>query len=152
MIPYRTIPVSFMTGSDVINRETDPGPPKMTAMRRTSGDGSFLRSLNEAAVLRALRATGTPTLAEVAREARLSRATTEVIMESLLRHGWVVEAGAVADGQRRRPARRYAFRAAAAHVAGVAIGGSGITALVADLDGDGRRTGCGAPEPGAVRR
>ncbi|MBS2536349.1 ROK family transcriptional regulator [Catenulispora sp. NF23] len=105
-------------------------------MRRTSGDGSFLRSLNEVAVLRALRETGTPTLAEVARTAQLSRATTEVIMDSLLRHGWVVEAEAVADGQRGRPARRYTFRAAAAHVAGVAIGGSGVTAMVADLDGD----------------
>ncbi|GAA2051428.1 ROK family transcriptional regulator [Catenulispora yoronensis] len=104
-------------------------------MRRTSGDGSFLRSLNEVAVLRALRGAGTPTLAEVARAAQLSRATTEVIMDSLLRHGWVVEAEAVADGQRGRPARRYAFHAAAAHVAGVAIGGSGVTALVADLDG-----------------
>ena len=49
----------------------------MAAMRRTSGDGSFLRSLNEVAVLRALRETGTPTLAEVARAAQLSRATTE---------------------------------------------------------------------------
>ena len=81
----------------------------MTAMRRTSGDGSFLRSLNEAAVLRAVRETGTPTLAEVARAAQLSRATTEVIMDALQRNGWVVEAGAVAvyddvaallDGQR----------------------------------------------------
>ncbi|MFD0631054.1 ROK family protein [Catenulispora yoronensis] len=71
----------------------------------------------------------------MARAAQLSRATTEVIMDSLLRHGWVVEAEAVADGQRGRPARRYAFHAAAAHVAGVAIGGSGVTALVADLDG-----------------
>ncbi|NUR25468.1 MAG: ROK family transcriptional regulator [Catenulispora sp.] len=104
-------------------------------MRRTSGDGSFLRTLNEAAVLRAVRDAGTPTLAEAARAAQLSRATTEVIMDSLLRNGWVVEAEAVADGQRGRPARRYAFRAAAAHVAGVAIGGSGVTALVADLDG-----------------
>jgi len=108
----------------------------MAAMRRTSGDGSFLRSLNEAAVLRALRETGTPTLAEVARAARLSRATTEVIMDSLQRHGWVQEAGAVADGQRGRPARRYLFRAAAAHVAGVAVGGSGVTTMVADLDGN----------------
>ena len=108
----------------------------MAAMRRTSGDGSFLRSLNEVAVLRALRETVTPTLAEVARAAQLSRATTEVIMDSLQRAGWVVEAEAVADGQRGRPARRYAFRAAAAHVAGVAIGGSGVTAMVADLDGD----------------
>ncbi|MEY9857211.1 putative NBD/HSP70 family sugar kinase [Catenulispora sp. GAS73] len=120
----------------VINAgRTAPARPKMAAMRRTSGDGSFLRSLNEVAVLRALRETGTPTLAEVARAAQLSRATTEVIMDSLQRNGWVVEAEAVADGQRGRPARRYAFRAAAAHVAGVAIGGSGVTAMVADLDG-----------------
>ena len=72
----------------------------MTAMRRTSGDGSFLRSLNEEAVLRALRETGTPTLAEVARAAQLSRATTEVIMDALQRNGWVVEAEPVAEGQR----------------------------------------------------
>ena len=126
----------FKLGAGINSCRSAPGRPKMAAMRRTSGDGSFLRSLNEVAVLRALRETGTPTLAEVARTAQLSRATTEVIMESLLRNGWVVEAGAVADGQRGRPARRYSFRAAAAHVAGVAIGGSGVTAMVADLDGD----------------
>ena len=124
-----------MMEPEINDRARRPDRPKMAAMRRTSGDGSFLRSLNEVAVLRALRETGTPTLAEVARAAQLSRATTEVIMDSLLRHGWVVEAEAVADGQRGRPARRYAFRAAAAHVAGVAIGGSGVTALIADLDG-----------------
>ncbi|MEY9888610.1 putative NBD/HSP70 family sugar kinase [Catenulispora sp. MAP5-51] len=126
----------------------------MAAMRRTSGDGSFLRSLNEVAVLRALRETGTPTLAEVARTAQLSRATTEVIMDSLQRNGWVVEAEAVADGQRGRPARRYTFRAAAAHVAGVAIGGSGVTAMVADLDGDvaGRAVEHLSPELSAADR
>lgn len=130
------------------------GPPKMAAMRRTSGDGSFLRSLNEVAVLRALRETGTPTLAEAARAAQLSRATTEVIMDSLQRAGWVVEAEAVADGQRGRPARRYTFRAAAAHVAGVAIGGSGVTAMVADLDGTvaGRAAEPLSPELPADRR
>ena len=123
-------------------------------MRRTSGDGSFLRSLNEVAVLRALRETGTPTLAEVARAAQLSRATTEVIMDALQRNGWVVEAEAVAGGQRGRPARRYTFRAAAAHVAGVAIGGSGITAMVADLDGDvvGRAAEHLSPELSAAER
>jgi predicted NBD/HSP70 family sugar kinase len=126
----------------------------MTAMRRTSGDGSFLRSLNEVAVLRALRAAGTPTLAEVARAAQLSRATTEVIMDTIQRAGWVVEAGAVADGHRGRPARRYLFRAAAAHVAGVAIGGSGITAMVADLDGNvaGRAVEHLSPELSAAER
>ncbi|MFJ8045727.1 ROK family protein [Kitasatospora sp. NPDC096147] len=103
-------------------------------MRQVSGDGSFLRRLNQVAVLRALRETDGATLAELARGAQLSRATTEGIVETLLQEGRAEEAEPT-EGQRGRPARRFAFRAASGHVAGVSIGGSGVTGMVADLGG-----------------
>ncbi|MFE0461249.1 ROK family protein [Kitasatospora sp. NPDC058965] len=106
-------------------------------MRRASGDGSFLRRLNEVAMLRALREAGQPsTVAELGRTAQISRATAEGILEALVRDGWAVEVDARGpEGQRGRPARRFGFRAAAGHVAGVSIGGSGLVGMVADLNG-----------------
>lgn len=105
-------------------------------MRRASGDASFLRRLNQLAVLRSLRAAGTPTVAELARAAHISRATAEGIMETLLADGWAEEiVPGPSEGRRGRPARRFAFRAAARHVAGVSVGGSGLIAMVADLNG-----------------
>ncbi len=105
-------------------------------MRRESGDGSFLRRLNHVAILRGLREAPSATLAELARSAQISRATAEGIMEVLLRDGWAEEVlPGSSEGQRGRPARRFAFRAAAGHVAGVSIGGSGLIAMVADLNG-----------------
>lgn len=107
-------------------------------MQRESGDGSFLRRLNHVAILRGLHETETEsaTLAELARAARISRATAEGIMEILLRDGWAEEFTAgPSEGQRGRPARRFAFRAAAGHVAGVSIGASRLIGMVADLNG-----------------
>ncbi|RAG82673.1 ROK family transcriptional regulator [Streptacidiphilus pinicola] len=105
-------------------------------MPRESGDASFLRRLNQVAVLRGLHGTETATLAELARTARLSRATTETIMETLLREGQAEEfAPSATERLRGRPARRFAFRGAVGHVAGVGIGGARLTAMVADLRG-----------------
>lgn len=105
-------------------------------MPRESGDGSFLRRLNYVAVLRSLHEGESATLAGLARQAQISRATAEGIMEILLREGWAEESTAgAAEGQRGRPARRFAFRAAAGHVAGVSIGASRIVGKVADLSG-----------------
>ncbi|MEY9848840.1 putative NBD/HSP70 family sugar kinase [Streptacidiphilus sp. BW17] len=105
-------------------------------MPRESGDASFLRRLNQVAILRGLHGTESATLAELARAARVSRATTEAIMETLLREGQAEEyAEGAAEGLRGRPARRFAFRAAVGHVAGVGIGAAHLTAMVADLRG-----------------
>ncbi|MBB6345330.1 putative NBD/HSP70 family sugar kinase [Nonomuraea muscovyensis] len=105
-------------------------------MRQQSGDASLLRRLNSAAVLRILREAGVATLSELARAARVSRPTAEVIVEDLLAEGWAEECGEdPGDRQRGRPAKRFRFRASAGHVVGVGIGASNLRAMVADLNG-----------------
>ncbi|GAA3571268.1 ROK family transcriptional regulator [Nonomuraea rosea] len=105
-------------------------------MRQQSGDASLLRRLNSAAILRILRESGMATLSELARAARVSRPTAEVIVEDLLADGWAEECEEEqGDRQRGRPARRFRFRAASGHVIGVGIGASRLRAMVADLNG-----------------
>ncbi|MEV0823929.1 ROK family protein [Nonomuraea rubra] len=113
-------------------------------MRQRSGDVSLLRRLNSAAILRGLRESGVATLSELARAARVSRPTAEVVMEDLLAEGWAEECGEdqgggqggeQGDRRRGRPARRFRFRAAAGHVVGVGVGASRLRAMVTDLDG-----------------
>ncbi|MFD1939203.1 ROK family protein [Nonomuraea mangrovi] len=105
-------------------------------MRQVSGDASLLRKLNSAAILRAMRGAGDATLTELARAARVSRPTAEVIVEDLLGEGWAEECEEEqGDRQRGRPARRYRFRASAGHVVGVGIGSSSVRTMAADLGG-----------------
>ncbi|GAA2400259.1 ROK family transcriptional regulator [Nonomuraea africana] len=105
-------------------------------MRQVSGDASLLRRLNSAAILRIMRASEDATLTELARAARVSRPTAEGVVEDLLAEGWAEEcAEEQGDRQRGRPARRFRFRASAAHVVGVSIGHSGVRATVSDLNG-----------------
>ena len=105
-------------------------------MPRESGDASFLRRLNQVAILRGLHESESATLAELARSARVSRATAEAIMETLLREGQAEGfAAGAAEGLRGRPARRFAFRATVGHVAGIGIGAARLTAMVTDLRG-----------------
>lgn len=105
-------------------------------MRQQSGDASLLRKLNSAAILRVLREADVATLSELARAARVSRPTAEVIVDDLVAEGWAEECEEEAgDRQRGRPAKRFRFRASAAHVLGLGIGGSSLRAMVADLNG-----------------
>lgn len=105
-------------------------------MTRRSGDASLLRRLNSAAILRVLRESGPSTVSELAGAARVSRPTAEVIVDELVAGGWAEECGdEPADRRRGRPARRFRFRAAAGHVAGVGVGSSWLRAMVSDLDG-----------------
>ncbi|WP_055508573.1 ROK family transcriptional regulator [Nonomuraea pusilla] len=105
-------------------------------MRQQSGDASLLRRLNSAAILRILREAGVATLSELARAARVSRPTAEVIVDELVAEGWAEECDEEqGDRQRGRPAKRFRFRASAGHVAGVGIGAGTLRAMVADLNG-----------------
>ena len=105
-------------------------------MTRQRGDASLLRRLNSAAILRVLRESGPSTVSELAGAARVSRPTAEAIVDELVAGGWAEECGdEPADRRRGRPARRFTFRAAAGHVAGVGIGSSWLRAMVSDLDG-----------------
>ncbi|WP_214409742.1 ROK family transcriptional regulator [Sphaerisporangium fuscum] len=105
-------------------------------MREQNGDSSLLRKLNSAAILRGLREAEVATLSELARVARVSRATVEVIVDDLVSEGWAEECDEEpGDRQRGRPAKRFRFRASAGQVVGVGIGTSWLRAMVADLNG-----------------
>ncbi|MEU7891955.1 ROK family protein [Nonomuraea sp. NPDC049152] len=105
-------------------------------MRQQSGDASFLRRLNTAAILRALRAAQVATVTELARAALVSRPTAETVVEDLLAEGWAEECGEEpGERQRGRPAKRFRFRASAGHVVGLSIGGYRLHAMGADLSG-----------------
>ncbi|RMI37125.1 ROK family protein [Streptomyces triticirhizae] len=112
------------------------------------GDPSLLRKINQAAVLRALRAAGRGcSLTDLARSTGLSRPTVEGVLDGLARADLVVETKAAettaagAAGVRRlgRPARRFRFRAEAGRLLGVEVGARRISAVLADLAG--RRLG-----------
>ena len=111
-------------------------PPPGAPARHAGGDGAFLRRLNYTAILRSLHTSGVATLTELAQDAQVSRATAEGIMEELLAEGLAEESPAEpADRRRGRPARRFAFRAEAVHVAGVNVAAAGLTGMVADMTG-----------------
>jgi predicted NBD/HSP70 family sugar kinase len=110
--------------------------PPEAPVRRAGGDGTFLRRLNYTAVLRSLHTARVATVTELAREAKVSRATAEGIMDELLADGLAEDSPAeTGDRQRGRPARRFAFRGEAVHVAGVSIEAAGVVGMVADLAG-----------------
>ncbi|MGW5688933.1 ROK family protein [Nonomuraea sp. NPDC003754] len=110
-------------------------------MARTIGvherNVSTLRRFNEAACLVRVRDDGPLTVSELARICGLSRPTVEAVMQSLLSAG-VVEQDepTVLEGKSAgRPARRYRFRGAAGHVAGVEVAQNCIRIVIADLAG-----------------
>ena len=127
-----------------------PRPPKMAAMRRTSGDGSFLRSLNEVAVLRALRETGTPD------SGRGGPGRAAVPRHDRGHHGLAAaqRLGGRGRGGGRRPARAAGPALHLPRGRGARRGGRDRR-LGRHRDGrrpgrGRRRAGRGAPEPGAV--
>lgn len=117
--------------------------------RLPTGSPRLLRRLNSAAVLRAIRAHGPISRAELARATGLSKPTVRDVVELLLREGYVVESPADGGTGPRRPgprARLLTFNGGLGHVLGVDIGANKVLALVADLNGrveaaERRRTG-----------
>lgn len=106
--------------------------------RLPSGSPSLLRRLNSVAVLRAIRAGGPISRAELARETGLSKPTVNEVVELLLGSDYVSES--VGGNDRiRRPgprARLLSFRSDRGQVLGIDIGANKVLALVADLEGD----------------
>lgn len=90
--------------------------------------------MNTRTVLRALRADPGATLTQLATVTGLSRQTTTAALGSLCAQGLCDEL-APSHGSSGRPARRYRFRARAAHVVGLGIAPNHIRVIVADLDG-----------------
>ncbi|MGN9838251.1 ROK family transcriptional regulator [Nonomuraea sp. H19] len=105
----------------------------MTELR--PGDASLLRKVNTQVTLRALRREGVATLTQLGRITGLSRQTVEAVLDELGERGYVSETPPD-EGVMGRPARRFAFRADAGYVVGVEVGGEGIVAALADLNGD----------------
>jgi predicted NBD/HSP70 family sugar kinase len=125
----------------------------------TAGSPRVLRRLNAAAVLRAIRADGPISRAELARVTGLSKPTVNAAVETLLEAGYLTERLAGAEPGRRRPgprARLLSFRGEAGFVLGVDIGANKILVVAADLSGEvlasvRRRTrGRDRPEPDAL--
>ncbi|MEO3872432.1 ROK family transcriptional regulator [Nonomuraea sp. B12E4] len=105
----------------------------MTELR--PGDASLLRKVNTQVTLRALRREGVATLTRLGRVTGLSRQTVEAVLDELGERGYVLEVPPD-EGVMGRPARRFGFRADAGYVVGVEIGGDGIVAALADLNGE----------------
>ncbi|MBA2946538.1 ROK family transcriptional regulator [Streptomyces sp. PSKA28] len=98
---------------------------------------SAVRRVNTSVILRALAVSAGPTtLTGLAEQARLSRRTIELILDSLVEAGWVTELDRVpTSGCAGRPARRYELRAEHALLAAVGITTSDASAVVADVRG-----------------
>ncbi|MEU1425338.1 ROK family transcriptional regulator [Kitasatospora sp. NPDC005751] len=105
----------------------------MNSPALTGGDPALLRRLNTEAVLRVLRSAEPMTLTQIGRAAALSRQTVDVVIDELGGSGWIEEVAP--ERSIGRPARRYRFRAEAAHVLGVDIGVGGLRMTLTDLDG-----------------
>jgi predicted NBD/HSP70 family sugar kinase len=114
-----------------------------------AGSPRLLRRLNSAAVLRAIRADGPISRAELARTTGLSKPTVNEVVELLLQSEYVAESLADGESRPRRPgprARLLSFRGESGHVLGIDIGANKVLVLVSDLTGhvvrsERRRTG-----------
>ncbi|WP_343076434.1 ROK family transcriptional regulator [Jiangella mangrovi] len=105
-----------------------------------TGHGSgpqMLRLMNCAAVLSAIRATGTARVTDLIRATGLSRPTVSAAVSTLMADGWVEETEAPDPDLPRmgRPARVLRFRADARYVLGIDVGPHKIYCVVADLSG-----------------
>ena len=100
-----------------------------------AADLSRLRELNSLSIVHALRGSSPATVSALATQTGMSRHSADVIVRSLVDHGWVevIEPTGSVVG---RPARRYRFHATVGHVIGVDVGGHKILALITDLDGN----------------
>ncbi|MGH3679479.1 MAG: ROK family transcriptional regulator [Natronosporangium sp.] len=98
----------------------------------------MLRLMNCAAVLSAIRGTGTARVTELVRATGLSRPTVTAAVSTLISDGWVEETDRIEIDLPRlgRPARVLRFRANARYVLGIDVGPHRILCAVADLSGD----------------
>jgi len=104
-----------------------------------AGSPQLLRRINSAAVLRAIRADGPVSRAELARMTGLSKPTINGAVELLLESGYLKERVADVDAQKRRPgprSRLLSFRGDLGHVLGIDIGANKVLVVVADLTGE----------------
>jgi predicted NBD/HSP70 family sugar kinase len=111
------------------------------APRLPPGSPAFLRQLNAAAVLQAIRTDGPVSRADLARSTGLSKPTVNGAVELLLDQGYLLEVadGTGENGRPPRPGRRprlLRFASSVGHVLGIDIGANKVLVAVADLAGD----------------
>ncbi|WP_203654351.1 ROK family protein [Actinocatenispora rupis] len=99
-----------------------------------AGDLARLRQHNERVVLAAVRASGTPRVAQIVADSGLGRTAVEDVLATLVARRWLVEERAAIRG-RGRPARSYRFRAEAGCAVGLDIGAYSVRAVLTDLAG-----------------
>jgi predicted NBD/HSP70 family sugar kinase len=105
--------------------------------RPPAGSPGLLRRLNSAAVLRAIRADGPVSRAEISRTTGLSKPTVNLAVELLLEQGYLDEgAELAAPGRPGRRARLLRFASGIGHVLGIDIGANKVLVLAADLAGE----------------
>ncbi|WP_031033736.1 ROK family transcriptional regulator [Streptomyces sp. NRRL F-5650] len=109
-------------------------------MATTGTDMSRVREMNQLSIVGALRGNPPSTVTELASRSGLSRPAVDVLVQSLVAHGWAEVAKPAAGGVVGRPARRYRFRATAGHVLGIDIGVHKILVVLSDLEGNPVRT------------
>lgn len=100
-----------------------------------AGDQSRLRRLNTLAVIEAIREQAL-TIPATAKATGLSKTSTDSLISHLVQLGWVVPIDPLAPVGAGRPATRYRFKAEAAVVLGIDIGGHTMRAELADLNGE----------------
>ena len=105
--------------------------------RPPAGSPGLLRRLNSAAVLRAIRADGPVSRAEISRTTGLSKPTVNLAVELLLEQGYLDEgAELAAPGRPGRRPRLLRFASGIGHVLGIDIGANKVLVLAADLAGE----------------
>ncbi|KIF71656.1 transcriptional regulator [Streptomyces sp. AcH 505] len=105
-------------------------------MTTTGTDLSRMRELNQLSIVWALRGNPPSTVTELAGRAGLSRPAVDVLVQSLVTHGWAEVEEPGASSVVGRPARRFRFRANAGHVLGIDIGVHKILVMLSDLEGN----------------
>ena len=124
--------------------------------RPPAGSPGLLRRLNSAAVLRAIRADGPVSRAEIARTTGLSKPTVNLAVELLLEQGYLDEgAELAAPGRPGRRPRLLRFASGIGHVLGIDIGANKVLVVAADLAGEvlaveRRKTGAHRRDPDAL--
>ena len=124
--------------------------------RPPAGSPGLLRRLNSAAVLRAIRADGPVSRAEISRTTGLSKPTVNLAVELLLEQGYLDEgAELAAPGRPGRRPRLLRFASGIGHVLGIDIGANKVLVLAADLAGEvlaveRRQTGARRGDPEAL--
>ncbi|MGH8793416.1 MAG: ROK family protein [Stackebrandtia sp.] len=105
------------------------------ARRQTPGVPQLLRVLNDRAALNLLFAEGPQTRAQMAAATSLSKVTASQMVERLESRG-LIQAVGTRPGNRGPNAQVYAVVGSYAHVVGVEVGPSAVSAVCADLSGE----------------